>query len=105
MTQRITAPMPVIRKTRPSPLQRILKGRHSSLDVLFEKSYSMKMGEFSGARRKFFFVTQPDIVNRCSRADVEPLPQERPDGDNPLSDPRQWRVRQSTARPGKDSGG
>jgi cytochrome P450 len=61
---RIVGPMPVIRKTRPSPLTRVLKGRHSSLDVLFERSYSMKMGEFAGVRRRFYFLTQPDIVNR-----------------------------------------
>lgn len=61
---RIVGPMPVIRKTRPSPLTRVIKGRHSSLDVLFERSYSMKMGEFAGARRRFYFLTQPDIVNR-----------------------------------------
>ena len=32
--------------------------------MLFERSYSMKMGEFAGARRRFYFLTQPEIVNR-----------------------------------------
>jgi cytochrome P450 len=71
---RIIGPMPKIRKTRPSPLTRIIEGRHSSLDVLFEKSYSMKMGEFSGARRKFYFLTQPEIVNRVLASDVDLYP-------------------------------
>ncbi|MDB5550938.1 MAG: cytochrome [Rhizobium sp.] len=74
MSRRIIGPMPEIRKTRPSPLTRIIKGRHSSLDVLFEKSYSMKMGEFTGARRRFYFLTQPDIVNRILGADVALYP-------------------------------
>lgn len=72
--ERIVGPMPVIRKTRPSPLTRIAKGRHSSLDVLFERSYSMKMGEFRGVRRRFYFLTQPDIVNRILSEDVDRYP-------------------------------
>ena len=67
-------PMPVIRKHRPSPLVRVFKGRHSALDVLFEKSYSMKMGQFSGARRRFYFLNQPDIVNRILDADPDLYP-------------------------------
>ena len=74
MADRIVGPMPVVRKTRPSPLTRIVKGRHSSLDVLFERSYSMKMGEFAGARRRFYFLTQPDIVARILAADVDRYP-------------------------------
>jgi cytochrome P450 len=71
---RIIGPMPVIRKNRPSPLTRIIKGRHSSLDVLFERSYSMKMGEFAGARRRFYFLTQPEIVDRILKADNDLYP-------------------------------
>jgi cytochrome P450 len=71
---RIIGPMPVIRKTRPSPLTRIIKGRHSSLDVLFERSYSMKMGEFAGARRRFYFLAQPDIVDRILKGDNDLYP-------------------------------
>lgn len=71
---RIIGPMPVIRKTRPSPLTRIIKGRHSSLDVLFERSYSMKMGEFAGARRRFYFLTQPEIVDRILKGDNDLYP-------------------------------
>ncbi|MCB1446797.1 MAG: cytochrome P450 [Rhizobiaceae bacterium] len=71
---RIIGPMPAIRKTRPSPLTRVVKGRHSSLDVLFERSYSMKMGEFAGIRRRFYFLTQPDVVNRILGEDVDLYP-------------------------------
>lgn len=71
---RIIGPMPVVLKTRPSPLTRIIKGRHSSLDVLFERSYSMKMGEFAGFRRRFYFLTQPDIVDRILKGDNDLYP-------------------------------
>ncbi|MGV3551405.1 cytochrome P450 [Rhizobium sp.] len=71
---RIIGPMPEVRKTRPSPLTRIIKGRHSSLDVLFERSYTMKMGEFAGARRRFYFLTQPDIVDRILKGDNDLYP-------------------------------
>lgn len=71
---RITGPMPAIRKKRPSPLTRIIKGRHSSLDVLFERSYSMKMGEFAGVRRRFYFLAQPDIIDRILSEDVAKYP-------------------------------
>jgi cytochrome P450 len=74
MTARIIGPMPNIRKERPSRLARIIKGRHSSLDVLFEKSYSMKMGEFSGLRRRFYFLAQPETVNRVLSSDNDLYP-------------------------------
>jgi cytochrome P450 len=74
MSGRIIGPMPNIRKERPSRLARIIKGRHSSLDVLFEKSYSMKMGEFGGLRRRFYFLTQPDTVNRILSSDNDLYP-------------------------------
>ncbi len=72
--ERIIGPMPVIRSDKPSPLVRIIKGRHSALDVLFERSYSMKMGEFTGARRKFYFLNQPEIVGRILDADPNLYP-------------------------------
>jgi cytochrome P450 len=71
---RIIGPMPEIRAERPSPLVRVVKGRHSALDVLFERSYSMKMGEFKGARRKFYFLNQPDIVSRILDSDPNLYP-------------------------------
>lgn len=74
MAARIIGPMPKIRKERPSPLARIIEGRHSSLDVLFEQSYSMKMGEFSGLRRRFYFLTQPATVDRILKSDVDLYP-------------------------------
>ena len=74
MAPRIIGPMPSIRKTRPSLVTRVIEGRHSSLDVLFEKSYSMKMGEFSGLRKKFYFLTQPEMISRILTSDVDRYP-------------------------------
>jgi cytochrome P450 len=66
--------MPVVRKKRPSPIMRLIQGRRSALDVLFERSYSMKMGEFSGLSRKYYFLAQPDIAQRILDADPSLYP-------------------------------
>ena len=55
-------PKPLTRKL--SPLKRLIKGRHSSLSVLYERSYSMHMGEFWTPLRNIYFVNQPDLVDR-----------------------------------------
>lgn len=60
----ITGPMPIVRVKKPSSLMRLIRGRRSALDLLFERSYSMKMGEVSGLRRKYYFLAQPDIAKR-----------------------------------------
>ena len=55
-------PKPHARKL--SPLRRILKVRHSSISVLYDRSYSMHLGEVWTPSRKCYFVNQPDLVNR-----------------------------------------
>lgn len=70
----VKGPMPAIRKTRPSPLTRLVKARRSSLDVLFERSYAMKMGEVRGLRRSFYFLTQPDLAQKILLGDPELYP-------------------------------
>jgi cytochrome P450 len=63
MTEPI-APKPTALTRKLSPLQRLIKGRHSSLSVLYERSYSMHMGEFWTPFRNIYFVNQPDLVDR-----------------------------------------
>ena len=70
----VVGPMPVIRKKKPSPLVRLFKGRRSALDVLYERSYSMKMGEFSGLRRKYYFLAQPELARKVLAANPERYP-------------------------------
>jgi cytochrome P450 len=55
-------PKPHARKL--NPLMRILKVRHSSISVLYERSYSMHVGEVWTPPRKTYFLNQPDLVNR-----------------------------------------
>lgn len=75
MTRKLVkGPMPSIRKTRPSPVARLVKARRSSLDVLFERSYSMKMGEVRGLRRRFYFLAQPDLAHKVLLGDPELYP-------------------------------
>lgn len=70
----VVGPMPVIRRQKPSPLMRLMQGRRSALDVLFERSYSMMMGEFRGLWRKYYFLNQPEHVSRILDADVDLYP-------------------------------
>ena len=55
-------PKPHVRKL--NPLRRILQVRHSSLSVLFKRSYSMHLGDVWTPSRKVYFVNQPDLVDR-----------------------------------------
>ena len=72
--QPVIGPMPVIRRQKPSPLRRLVDGRRSALDVLFERSYSMMMGEFRGLWRRYYFLNQPEHVSRILDADVDLYP-------------------------------
>lgn len=57
-------PYPVPHKTKSSFLLRFFRGWHSWLDVLFEKSYSMKMGQFSQPGMTAYMVNDPDWVKK-----------------------------------------
>ncbi|MEQ1529998.1 MAG: cytochrome P450 [Methylococcales bacterium] len=55
-------PYPTPHKTKSSFILRFLRGWRSWLDVLFEKSYSMKMGQFSQPGMTAYMVNDPDCV-------------------------------------------
>ncbi len=55
-------PKPHTRKL--SPLRRIMKVRHSSISVLYDRSYSMHLGDVWTPSRRCYFLNQPDLVNR-----------------------------------------
>ncbi|HYN55349.1 MAG TPA: cytochrome P450 [Methylotenera sp.] len=57
-------PYPIPHKTKSSFLLRFLRGWRSWLDVLFEKSYSMKMGQFSQPGMTAYMVNDPDWVKQ-----------------------------------------
>lgn len=57
-------PYPTPHKTKSSFILRFFRGWHSWLDVLFEKSYSMKMGQFSQPGMTAYMVNDPDWVKK-----------------------------------------
>jgi cytochrome P450 len=57
-------PYPVPHRRKSSLVLRFLRGWHSWLDVLFERSYSMKMGEFSQFGRRVFMLNDTEWVPR-----------------------------------------
>jgi cytochrome P450 len=65
-------PKPHVRKL--NPLRRILQVRHSSLSVLFKRSYSMHLRDVWTPSRKVYFVNQPDLVDRVLVKEAEKYP-------------------------------
>lgn len=57
-------PYPIPHKTKSSFILRFLRGWNSWLDVLFEKSYTMKMGQFSQPGMTAYMVNDPDWVKQ-----------------------------------------
>ncbi|WP_319781492.1 cytochrome P450 [Oceanisphaera sp. IT1-181] len=48
--------------------------RHSWLDALYERSYSMKMGEYKLPGFRLYMVNQPDLVRRIMVQDIANFP-------------------------------
>lgn len=65
-------PKPHARKL--NPLRRILQVRHSSISVLFERSYSMHLGDVWTPSRRVYFVNQPDLVDRVLVKEADKYP-------------------------------
>ena len=70
-------PYPIPHKTKSSFLLRFFRGWHSWLDVLFEKSYSMKMGQFSQPGMTAYMVNDPDWVRKILVTDPKAYPKHR----------------------------
>ena len=69
-----TPPKPKPHARKLSPFRRILQVRHSSISVLFDRSYSMHLGDVWTPSRKVYFVNQPDLVNRVLVKDADKYP-------------------------------
>lgn len=65
-------PKPHARKL--NPLRRILEVRHSSISVLFERSYSMYLGDVWTPSRRVHFVNQPELVDRVLAREADKFP-------------------------------
>lgn len=65
-------PKPHARKL--SPFRRILQVRHSSISVLFERSYSMHLGDVWTPAGRTYFLNQPELVNRVLVKEADRFP-------------------------------
>ena len=59
---RFTPPYPAPLKRRPNWLRYALLSRQSWMHAIFERSYTMKMGEFPLPRLNFFVANEPELV-------------------------------------------
>ena len=59
-----TPPYPQPHKSKSSFFWRFIRGWHSWLHVLFEKSYSMKMGHVHQRGKDLYMVNEPSLVRR-----------------------------------------
>lgn len=67
-------PKPKPHKRKLSPLRRILEVRHSSISVLFDRSYSMHLGDVWTPTRSAFFLNQPALVERVLVEEADKYP-------------------------------
>ncbi|RZT56334.1 cytochrome P450 [Sphingomonas sp. BK036] len=74
MTVRFTPPYPQPHATRSSLLKRFLRGWNSWIHVLFDKSYTMKMGEMHLPALSFYIANEPPLVRRILETDAEIFP-------------------------------
>jgi cytochrome P450 len=67
-------PYPVPHKDKNSLLKRFFTGQISWLHTLFEKSYTMKMGEIKLPKVNFFIVNEPSLIKKIMVDDVDKFP-------------------------------
>ena len=86
MSALFTPPYPVPPKTKPGLIRRFRVGWNSWIHTLFEKSYTMKMGELHLPRLDIYMANDPDVVHRVLD-DVRDA-----DDGNPGTFPKHWMV-------------
>jgi len=74
MTVRFTPPYPQPHATRSSLLKRFLRGWNSWIHALFDKSYTMKMGEMHLPALSFYIANELPLVRRILETDAEIFP-------------------------------
>lgn len=67
-------PKPAPHARKLSPLRRILQVRHSSISVLYDRSYSMHLGDVWTPSRRVYFLNQPDLVQRILVKQADKFP-------------------------------
>jgi cytochrome P450 len=71
-----TPPYPRPHKTRSSLFWRFIRGWHSWIHVLFEKSYSMKMGHVRQRGTDVYMVNEPSLVKRVLTSEAALFPKQ-----------------------------
>lgn len=61
-------------RNKASLLRKFFGNRHSMLDVLYERSYKMRMGEVKLPGLHMYMVNQPDLVRRIMVSEYESFP-------------------------------
>lgn len=74
MAVRFTPPYPVPHKSKSGLLARFVRGWHSWLHVLFEKSYTMKLGEVHIPALSFYVANELPLVRRVLEEEVADFP-------------------------------
>lgn len=74
MAVRFTPPYPVPHRSKSGLLTRFVRGWRSWLDVLFEKSYTMKLGEVHIPALSFYVANELPLVRRVLEEDVTSFP-------------------------------
>jgi len=64
MTKKFTPSYPKPHKSKTSFFLRFFRGSHSWLEVLFEKSYTMKMGQIKQPGLDVFMVNEPKLIKQ-----------------------------------------
>ena len=77
MAVRFTPPYPIPHKSKSGFLTRFVRGWHSWLHVLFEKSYTMKLGEVHIPALSFYVANELPLVRPRPRRGSGRLPQAR----------------------------
>lgn len=72
-----TPPYPCPHKTKSSFVMRFVRGWHSWLHILFERSYKMKMGQISLIWGDIFMVNEPKLVRRMLQEEPKQYPKHR----------------------------
>jgi cytochrome P450 len=67
-------PYPIPHKNKNSLFKRFFTGQISWLHTLFEKSYTMKMGEIKLPKVNFFIVNEPKLIKQIMVDEVEKFP-------------------------------
>jgi len=72
--EHFTPPYPTPHKNKNSLLKRFITGQISWLNTLFEKSYTMKMGEIKLPKLNFFITNESALVKKILIDDVDNFP-------------------------------